>query len=96
MSEKIKRVDFSNRFTKYLKKAPLEIKIAFKNRYKLFILNQFHPQLNNHSLKGKLFGYRNINITGDWRAIYSAYLDKNGDNNVVRFELLGTHSQLYK
>ncbi|MBI2330404.1 type II toxin-antitoxin system mRNA interferase toxin, RelE/StbE family [Candidatus Daviesbacteria bacterium] len=59
-------------------------------RLELFIINQFHPQLNNHSLTGKYKGNRSINITGDWRAIYSEEKDS------VIFELLGTHSQLYR
>lgn len=95
MSEVIKRVDFSNRFNKLLKKSPLEIKLTFKDRYKLFMHDQFHPRLNNHLLKGKFSGYRSINITGDWRVIYSEYKDDK-NNQIVIFELIGTHSQLYK
>ena len=86
------KIDYSKRFNKELKKAPLEIKIAFRNRFSLFINNQFHPSLNNHALSGKLKGYRSINVTGDWRAVYS--MDK--DKTTAVFELLGTHSQLYK
>ena len=89
------RIDYSNKFNKQLKKLPSEIKIAFRNRLALFIKNQFNPLLNNHALSGNLKGSRSINITGDWRAIYSEKIDKNGENYIV-FELLGTHSQLYK
>lgn len=32
-----KRIDFSKRFDKQFRKSPLEIKIAFKKRIKLFI-----------------------------------------------------------
>ncbi len=95
MTEKIKRVDFSNRFNKLLKKSPLEIKIVFRNKYRPFLLNQFHPKLNNHLLKGKLSGCHSININGDWRAIYTEYKDNDG-NLIIVFELLGTHSQLYR
>ncbi|MCL4366414.1 type II toxin-antitoxin system mRNA interferase toxin, RelE/StbE family [Patescibacteria group bacterium] len=90
MKKSLSRIDYSKSFDKQLKKAPLSIKIAFRQRLELFIADQFHPQLNNHTLIGKYKGYRSINITGDWRAIYSE------DKNVVIFELLGTHSQLYK
>lgn len=33
-------------------------------------MDQYSPLLNNHSLTGKWRGYRSINITGDWRAIF--------------------------
>ena len=87
---KIKIINYSRRFDKDLRKAPLKIKIAFKKRREIFQQNQFHPLLNNHLLTGNLKGYRSINITGDWRAIYS---ERNG---VITFEILGTHSMLYK
>jgi len=83
-------INYSKRFNKQLNKAPLEIKIAFRNRRELFIQDPFHPQLNNHQLSGKLKGHRSINVSGDWRAIYSEY------KNTIIFEALGTHSQLYK
>lgn len=95
MSKKIARIDYSKGFDKQLKKAPLEIKIAFRKKFALFLENPFHPQLNNHSLTGKLKDFRSINITGDWRAIYSEQ-NSSGDALVVIFEMLGTHSQLYK
>lgn len=59
------RIDYSRIFDKQLKKAPLSIKIAFRKRFEIFIKNRFNPQLNNHSLTGKLTGFRSINITGD-------------------------------
>lgn len=83
-------IDYSRKFQKQLKKAPLEIKIAFQKRRELFNQDPFHPQLNNHLLTGKFKGFRSINVTGDWRAVYSEY------GNTIVFEVLGTHSQLYK
>lgn len=95
MKKSLKRINFSGKFDKQLKKSPLEIKLAFRRRLQLFINNPFNLQLNNHSLTGRLKGYRSINITGDWRAIYSGYRDDN-NRKVIIFEMLGTHSQLYK
>ena len=83
-------VDFGNKFKKQLKKAPIEIKRAFVTRLQLFKQNLLHPQLNNHQLSGKLKGFRSINVTGDWRAIYSEH------KGVIIFEMIGTHSLLYK
>lgn len=90
MKKSPSRIDYSKNFDKQLRKAPLSIKIAFRERFELFLKNPFHSQLNNHALTGKYKDHRSINITGDWRAIYSE------KGNVIIFELLGTHSQLYK
>lgn len=94
-SEKSKRIDYSKIFHKQLKKAPLGIKIAFRERLALFLQNPSHPLLNNHSLSGSFLGKRSINITGDWRAIYYEYTSDD-EGAVIIFYLLGTHSQLYK
>lgn len=85
-----KRIDYSKKFDKQFRKAPLEIKIAFRERFELFLQNPYHSLLNNHALVGFFSNYRSINITGDWRAIYSETREE------VIFKLLGTHSQLYK
>lgn len=63
---------------------------AFWKRFDLFLDNPQHPLLKNHPLKGEWNGYRSINITGDWRAIYFQV----GEN--IIFVDLGTHSQLYR
>ena len=94
MRKNFKRIDYSRKFLKQLKKSPLEIKIAFRKRLELFLKEPFHLQLNNHALTGKYSGYRSVNITGDWRATFSEYEDKTG--KLVIFEVIGTHSQLYK
>lgn len=83
-------VRLSPRFRKQYKKADGKIKTAFNKRLRLFKDNPHDPLLNNHSLSGKFKGFRSINITGDWRAIYSKHKE------TIIFELLGTHSQLYK
>lgn len=88
------KVKFSRSFSKQYNKAPSKIKSSFEKKLRLFLNNPLHPQLNNHPLTGKLAGYRSINITGDWRAIYSQINERG--NPVVIFEALGTHSQLYK
>lgn len=86
------RISFSRAFTKQYKKAPQKIRSAFNKKLKLFLKNPHHPILNNHQLSGKLKGYRSINITGDWRVLYS---QPSGSSAVI-FEVFGTHSQLYK
>ena len=88
----IKRIDYSKVFDKALKKSPIEIKIAFRDKLKFFTSDKFHPLLNNHALLGKYKGYRSINVTGDWRAVFREF--ENGE--LIYFEIIGTHSQLYK
>jgi len=95
MIKELVEINYSKSFDRELKKAPLKIKIAFRKRLKLFLQNEYNPTLNNHSLLGKLLGFRSINITGDWRAIYSKEIRRKGEKIII-FEVLGTHSQLYK
>jgi len=87
-------VTYNKRFQKKYNKASEKIKNAFKKRVLLLKKNNKDPQLSIHILNGKWGGYRSINITGDWRAIYHEL----GDGNIewVEFVEIGTHSQLYK
>ncbi len=84
------RVIYTRAFIKALRKSPRKIQMAFKQRLILFFEDKFHPLLNNHGLTGILSGYRSINITGDWRAVFTE------DDIGVCFEAFGTHSKLYK
>lgn len=83
-------IKYSLKFKRQFNKANPKIKKAFVQRRVLFKNNQHSPLLRNHALTGSFKGYRSINVTGDWRAIYSE------KGSTVVFELLGTHSQLYK
>jgi addiction module RelE/StbE family toxin len=89
---KIKRVDFSKKFEKDLRKAPKKVQIAARTRIEIFLLDKFNPILNNHALTGKYEGYRSINITGDWRAVFREL----EVGEIVYFDVMGTHSQLYR
>ena len=86
------RFEYTRRFLKEYQKTTPDIKQAFNERLQLFSSDQFSPLLHNHSLAGEYRGYRSINITGDWRAIF-----KSIDDGVrIIFLTIGTHSQLYK
>lgn len=95
MIENLQRIDYSKKFLKQLKKAPLEIKIAYRRRFAMFLDDPFHPLLDNHALAGDWLGYRSINITGDWRVIFKEYLTEIG-KTVIIFHIIGTHSQIYR
>ncbi len=87
-------IRYSTTFKKQYKKAPKKIQEKVKERISLFIQDPANQTLNNHTLTGKFRGYRSINITGDWRAIYSIRLDLKSKEDCY-FELVGSHSQLY-
>lgn len=89
------QVRFSKRFVKQYDKAGEKIKRSFDKRLKIFIEDPYNSSLNNHQLTGSFSGYRSINITGDWRAIYSVSKSKDG-GIVIVFEMLGIHSQLFR
>lgn len=80
-------------FNKQRKAAPLEIKIAFREAIELFLDNPNHPHLRNHALREQFAGYRSIDITGDWRALFKVKESKT--QTVITFHILGTHTQLY-
>jgi len=85
------RVEYSKKFIKQYKKSPNLVKKRLKERIRLYCQDSNSPVLNNHNLRGKWKGFRSINITGDWRAIFKEIKR----NKVVRFYFIGTHSQLY-
>ena len=85
---------YSTKFKKQLAKAGPKIEKAFIKRRRVFQKNPTHHLLHNHKLSGLYEGFRSINITGDWRALYIE--TAKGDTRIAEFRLLGTHSQLYK
>jgi len=85
---------YSSSFLSTLKKVNIRIKKSFRKHITTFEKNPYDPQLNNHPLKREFAGYRSINITADWRAVYKELSE--GDERVAYFVLLGTHDQLYR
>lgn len=71
------------------------IQRAFDQRIAVFQREPFHPFLHNHALTGFYKGYRSINVTGDWRALYEENRSVAGEI-IIEFKLFGTHSQLYR
>lgn len=71
-------------------KLSIKVQCKFKERRNIFLQDKFGSVLNNHTLTGKWRGYRSINVTGNYRALY-----KEVNNDVVRFVAIGTHSELY-
>lgn len=83
--------EYHKNFRKHFNKLSKKIQDKFENRLILFLTDQFHHILNNHSLSGEYDGCRSINITGDIRAIF--YVKTDGD---VVFINIGSHTELYE
>ncbi|MEK7558464.1 MAG: type II toxin-antitoxin system mRNA interferase toxin, RelE/StbE family [Patescibacteria group bacterium] len=73
----------------FLKRRPAE-QSRFRERRNLFLVNHFHPLLNNHVLHGKYAGYRSFSVGGDLSVIY-----KEEAKDLVTFIVIGTHHELY-
>ena len=87
-------VKYSRSFVAKLKKADVRIRKSFKQRISIFLINPYDLQLNNHALRDEWEGYRSIDITADWRAIYEEV--KVGEEEpFAYFTSLGTHKELY-
>lgn len=87
------KIVYDSNFLKKLKKTDVRIRKSFKEKIYLFAQNPNNPQLNNHALRKKYQGYRSIDITNDWRAIYKT--TEISDETVAYFIDIGTHEQLY-
>ena len=84
------RVSYHRTFDKQFKKLKSSVQEKFKERRNLFLSDQFHPVLNNHSLHPPFAGSRSINISGDYRAIFKYVSD-----DLIIFTDIGTHHELF-
>jgi addiction module RelE/StbE family toxin len=84
-------IHFHRNFEKRFAKLPEKIQKKATEKILLFKIAPFHETLRNHALMGKYIGFRSINITGDFRAIYNPLSD-----NEILFIDIGAHSRLYK
>lgn len=80
-------------FIQSLKKANVRIRKSFRNAIYIFAKDPNSPELNNHSLQREYAGFRSIDITSDWRAIYIEKTE--GLDRVAYFVALGMHDMLY-
>ena len=87
------KIQYTPEFYKLYKKADVRIRNAFDNQIRIFKNQPTHTSLNNHELKEKWSGYRSIDITADWRAIYKEV--KHGKDAIAYFVAIGIHKKLY-
>ena len=87
------KIAYDPAFYDKLKKVNVRTRKRVKERILIFYKNPHDLQLNNHPLKREFKGYRSINITADYRALYKEVTL--GKEKIAYFVLLGTHSELY-
>lgn len=80
-------------FVKALKKTNVRIRKSFKEKILIFAKNPYDSNLNNHELKDEYEGYRSIDITADYRALYEEVNQE--DEPIAYFFSIGTHKELY-
>lgn len=84
------KVSFHKNFKKSYKRHPKKIRDQFDKRLKLFLDDPYNILLNNHALHDDWLGFRSINVTGDFRAIF-----KHLNENLVELVEIDTHNNLY-
>lgn len=87
-------VQYDPDLLKKLKKVDVRIRKNFFEKITLFETNHQNPVLNNHALKREYLGYRSIDVTADWRAIYEEVPTSEGAP-FAYFIIIGTHDELY-
>jgi addiction module RelE/StbE family toxin len=87
------RIEYTPLFTKQRKAVSVEIKEAFLETLRLYLVAPHHPTLRNHPLRGKYAGLRSIDVTEDYRALFREI--QTGEQTIIVFHLLGTHEELY-
>lgn len=89
------KIQYDPEFIERLKKQNVRIRKSFRKAIKIFSKNPSDARLHNHRLEKEYEGYRSIDITADWRAIYEE-VRQGKDDFLIYFITLGTHKQLYR
>lgn len=90
----IMKVQYDPVFYQKYKRLDVRIQNKFDQKIGIFLKDPNEPSLHNHLLKREYEGYRSINITGDWRALF--YEEEIAGETVANFVAIGTHDQLYR
>ena len=90
MARVVRRIFYSSKFKKSLKRMPKFVRKAFLEKEGEFLENPFNPVLETHKLRGKYKDYWAFTIIGQYRVMF-LFLN----NNDVGFINVGTHD-IYK
>ena len=88
------KVRYSPDFYRKYKKVNVRIKNRVDEKIEIFLKDPYDLQLDNHALEKEWRGFRSIDITADYRAIYKE--TQIGNDIVAYFVALGTHNNLYR
>lgn len=87
------KIVYDPAFLEKLQKVDVRVRKSAKERLLLFSKDPNDPQLDNHPLREQYVGYRSIDITADYRALYK---ERSAEKDIVaQFVMLGTHKELY-
>ncbi len=89
------KIQFDPAFLSQLKSKNVRVKNSLKDAITLFEKDPYNSKLNNHPLQRARSGYRSIDVTADYRAIYEEVPLPNGDV-LAYFAYIGTHKELYE
>ena len=87
------KVYFDAEFYRQYKKIDVRIQKSIDERIRIFRKNPNDLELNNHPLHEPYQGYKSIDITSDYRALYEEVTI--GEDTIAYFTTLGTHDELY-
>lgn len=87
------RVQLAPDLTDRIKKLDVRIRKSFKKAINTFSKDSNSLELNNHELKRKWEGFKSIDVTAGFRAIYHEIEEL--DESIAYFVALGTHDELY-
>ena len=83
------QVTFHKKFKKQFKKLPPPVQKKFFERLSMLASSPHDPLLNVHRLTGDINVFFSMNITRDFRALFT-YEEKD-----IEFHKIETHSELY-
>lgn len=83
---KLKKVKYSPKFFKELKKLPKNQLKSLARQEKIFLQNPFDPRLKTHKLKGQLKEFYSFSISYHWRIVF--HFEK---EDIVILDNIGTH-----
>lgn len=87
---KPKKIKYSDKFFKGLKKFPKTQLKFLEKQEKIFREDIYDPRLKTHKLQGELSNFYSFSISYHWRIVF--HLE---DEKTVVFDLIGTH-EIYR
>ena len=88
------KVVFSKNFIRLYKRVNVRIRKRVDEQIDIFEKNPKDLGLRNHKLHNEWAGYRSIDVTNDYRAIFEIVHE--GGETYAYFIDLGTHDELYE